>query len=142
MYINLKMYISIYMYIYIYIYIWQLLFCPCVQQRPPSKSEPTFKVPFIWVPEVGTSRGHEPIKDQSCGAVIFPLIELIEIYPPVTFPEPYNGYGPSHARNTGQHNITYIPLLKNIFSKGLTMFIYTANHAELKFLIDFIESYG
>ena len=29
------------------------------------------KVYFIWVPEVGTSRGHEPIIDQSCGAVIF-----------------------------------------------------------------------
>ena len=26
---------------------------------------------FIWVPEVGTSGGHEPIIDQSCGAVIF-----------------------------------------------------------------------
>ena len=38
---------------------------------PPSKSEPTVKVYFIWVPEVGTSRGHEPITDQSCGAVIF-----------------------------------------------------------------------
>ena len=29
------------------------------------------KVYFIWVPEVGTSRGHEPIIDQSCGAVFF-----------------------------------------------------------------------
>ena len=49
------------------------------------------KVHFIWVPEVGISRGHEPIIDQSCGAVIFfPLVELIEIYPPVTFPEPYS----------------------------------------------------
>ena len=57
--------------IYIYIYIWRLLFCPCVQQRPHVKSEPALKVYFIWVPEVGTSRGHEPIIDQLCGAVIF-----------------------------------------------------------------------
>ena len=40
----------------------------------------------IWVFEVGTSRGHKPIIDQSCGPVIFSLIELIEIYLPVTFP--------------------------------------------------------
>ena len=32
---------------------------------------PDPKVYFIWVPEVGTSRGHEPIMDQSCGAVTF-----------------------------------------------------------------------
>jgi len=51
----------------------------------------TAKAHSIWVPEVGTSRGHEPIIDQSCGAVILSLKELIEIYPPVTFPEPYNG---------------------------------------------------
>ena len=49
------------------------------------------KVYFIWVPEVGTSRGHEPIIDQSCGAVFFFRIELIEIYPPVTSLELYNG---------------------------------------------------
>ena len=49
------------------------------------------KVYFTWVPEVGTSRGYEPITDQSCGAIIFlPLVELIEIYPPATFPELYN----------------------------------------------------
>ena len=40
----------------------------------------------IWGFEVGTSRGHKPIIDQSCGAVIFFQIALIEIYLPVTFP--------------------------------------------------------
>ena len=49
------------------------------------------KVYFIWGPEVGTSRGHEPIIIPSCGAFFFFRIELIEIYPPVTSPEPYNG---------------------------------------------------
>ena len=44
------------------------------------------KVYFIWVPEVGTSRGHEPIIIPSCGAVFFFRIELIEIYP--TDPRP------------------------------------------------------
>ena len=29
------------------------------------------KMYFIWVLEVGTSRGHEPIIDQAGGAVIF-----------------------------------------------------------------------
>ena len=46
-------------YIYIYIYIYPIYICIYP------------KVYFIWVPEVGTSRGHEPIIDPSCGAVIF-----------------------------------------------------------------------
>ena len=74
---DIHIWISVYGYPYMDIHIWI------------SKKNP--KVYFIWVPEVGTSRGHEPIIDQSCGAVLFfPLIELIEIYPPVTFPELYN----------------------------------------------------
>ena len=34
----------------------------------------TYKMPkasFKWVPDLGTSPGHEPIIDQSCGAVLF-----------------------------------------------------------------------
>ena len=27
---------------------------------------------FKWVPDLGTSPGHEPITDQACGAVFFP----------------------------------------------------------------------
>ena len=50
---------------------------------------------------------------------------------------------PSYTRNTGQHKITYIPLFKKIFDfKGLTMFIYTENHAEFEFFNDSIELYG
>ena len=50
---------------------------------------------------------------------------------------------PSYARNTGQHKITYIPLFKKIFDfQGLTMFIYTENHAQFEFLNDFINVYG
>ena len=50
---------------------------------------------------------------------------------------------PSYTRNTGQHKITYIPLLKKIFDfQGLTMFIYTENHAEFDFLNDYIKLYG
>ena len=49
---------------------------------------------------------------------------------------------PSYTRNTGQHKITYIPLFKKILDfKGLTMFIYTENHAEFDFLNDSIELY-
>ena len=46
----------------------------------------------MWVPDLGTSPGHKPIIDQSCGPLLFfYLVELIEIYPPVPFPAPYNG---------------------------------------------------
>ena len=42
-----------------------------------------YKIPtasFKWVPASGTSPGHEPIIDQSCGAVPFFFhVELIEI---------------------------------------------------------------
>ena len=50
---------------------------------------------------------------------------------------------PNYARNTGQHKITYIyPYFKKIFDfKGLTMFIYTENHADIDFLNDAIELY-
>ena len=55
-----------------------------------------YKIPkasFKWVPDLGTSPGHEPIIAQSCRAVLswFFHVELIEIYPPVPFPSPYNG---------------------------------------------------
>ena len=50
---------------------------------------------------------------------------------------------PSYNRTTGQHKITYIHLCKTIYDfKGLTMFIYTENHAEFEFLNDSIELYG
>ena len=46
---------------------------------------------------------------------------------------------PSYARNTGQHKITYIPLFKKIIDfQGLTMLIYTENHALFESLNDFI----
>ena len=49
---------------------------------------------------------------------------------------------PSDTRNIGQHKITYKPLFKKIDFKGLTMFIYTEDHAEFDFLNDSIELYG
>ena len=50
------------------------------------------KASFKWVPDLGTSPGHEPIIDQSCGAVFFFYVELIEIYPTVGFPCLYDGF--------------------------------------------------
>ena len=49
------------------------------------------KASFKWVPDLGTSPGPELIIDQSCGAVLFSHVELIEIYPMVGFPCQYDG---------------------------------------------------
>ena len=52
-----------------------------------------YKIPkasFKWVPDLGTSPGHEPIIEQSCGAMFSFQVGLIEIYPSVPLPSPYN----------------------------------------------------
>ena len=67
------------------------------------------KVYFIWGPEVGTSRGHEPIIIPSCGAVLFfPGCASMRSIPH----EPLEGrrmdLEGSYSRNTGQHKNAYI----------------------------------
>ena len=43
---------------------------PDGNQTGPDETRPDPKLYSIWIPEVGTSRGHEHIIDQSCVAVI------------------------------------------------------------------------
>ena len=70
------------------------------------------KVYFIWVLEVGTSRGHEPIIDRSCGAIIFSPDRAHRDLSASDLWSYIMDLRPTYARNTGQLKITYIPQFK------------------------------
>ena len=80
-----------------------------------------YKIPkasFKWVPDLGTSPGHEPIIDQSCGAVLFFSMQSssrsIRQYPS----RPHTvDLRPSYGRKTGQLKDTLHGPFYEILSK-------------------------